>query len=86
MRRWELDDFSEEGGATGVGSEGQVTGAVNWQKAMNALEMEEWRKVWRKKKCMVARRNGKHVIGARVVYKRKNKGSEVEKYGCRLNA
>ena len=86
MRRWELDDFLEKGGATGVESEGHVTGAVIWQKAMNALEMEEWRKVRRKKKCMVARRNDKHVIGARVVYKRKIKGSEVEKYGCRLNA
>ena len=53
MRRWELDDFSEEGGATGVESEGHVTGAVNWQKAMNALEMGEWRKVRRKKKCML---------------------------------
>ena len=50
MRRWGHDDFSEQGRATGADSEGNVTGAVDRQQAMNTLEMEEWRKV-RKKKC-----------------------------------
>ena len=31
------------------------------------LEMEEWRKI-RKKKCKVARPNDKLVVGARVIY------------------
>ena len=38
---------------------------------MNALEMEEWWKVQRKKKCKVARPNDKLVVGARVIYNRK---------------
>ena len=46
-----------------------VTGAVSQQQAMNALEMEEWREI-RKKKCKVARPNDKLVVGARVIYKR----------------
>ena len=46
-----------------------VTGAVSRQQAMNALEMEEWREI-RKKKCKVARPNDKLVVGARVIYKR----------------
>ena len=50
VRRRGHHDFSEEGGATVADSEGHVTGAVNRQKAMDALEMEERRKVWRKKK------------------------------------
>lgn len=79
MRRWELDEFSLEGGATGVDSEVHVTGAVNRQKTMNVLEMEEWRKVRRNKKCIVARRNDKLVIGARVTYKIKIKGNGIEK-------
>ena len=37
---------------------------------MNALEMEEWRKVW-KKKCKVARPNDKLMVGTRVIYNRK---------------
>ena len=36
---------------------------------MNALEMEEWRKV-QKKKCKVARPNDKLVVEARVIYNR----------------
>ena len=53
---------------------------------MNALEMEEWRKVRRKWKWKVARQNDKLVVGARVIYKRKMKDVEVEKYGCQLVA
>ena len=41
VRRRGHDDFSEEGGATGADSEGHVTGAVNRQQVINALEMEE---------------------------------------------
>ena len=37
-------------GATRADSEGHATGVVNRENAMNALEMEEWRKVRRKKK------------------------------------
>ena len=51
---------------------------------MNVLEMEEWRKIRRKKKCRVAQPNDKLVVGARIIYKRKMKDGEVEKYGCRL--
>ena len=86
MRRRGLDDFAEEGRDTGVGSEGHVIGTVNRQQAMNALEVEEWRKVRRKKKCGVARPNAKPVVGAREIYKRKMKDGEVEKYRCRLVA
>ena len=86
MRRRGLDDFAEKGGGIGADGEGHVIGAVNWQQAMNALEMEEWRKVRRKKKCSVARPNDKFVVGARVIRKRKVKDGEVEKYGCRLVA
>ena len=50
MRRREFNDFAEEGGDTGVDGEGHVTGVVNWLLAMNALEVEEWRNVRRKKK------------------------------------
>ena len=86
VRRRGHDDFSEGGGATGADSEGHVTGAVNPQKAMHALEMEEWRKFWRKKKCKVARSNDKIVVGARGIYKIKMKDGEVENYRCRLVA
>ena len=67
MRLRGHDDFSEEGGATRADSGGHVTGAINRQQAMNALETEEWSKVW-KKKCKVARPNDKLVVGARVIY------------------
>ena len=86
MRRRGLDDFAEKGGGIGADSEGHVIGVVNWQQAMNALEMEERRKVRRKKKCRVARPNDKLVVGARVICKRKVKDGEVENYGCRLIA
>ena len=72
MRRRGHDGFSEEGGATGVDSEGHVTGAVSRQTAMNALKMGKWRKVRRKKKCKVARPNDKLVVGARVIHKEKD--------------
>ena len=48
VRRRGHDVLSEESGATGPDSEGHITGAVNRQKTMNALEMEEWRKVRRR--------------------------------------
>ena len=85
VRRRGHDVFSEKSGATGPDSEGHVTGAVNWQKTMNALEMEEWRKV-RRKKWKVARPNDKLVVRARIIYKTKMKDGEVEKYRCRLTA
>ena len=69
MRRQVHDEFLEEGGANGADSEEHVTGAVNQQQTMNALEMNEWKKV-RKKKCKVARLNDKVVVGARVTYNR----------------
>ena len=48
--RWRGHDaFSEESEATGADSEERVTGAVNRQQAMNALEMEEWRKFGERK-------------------------------------
>ena len=53
---------------------------------MNALELEEWRKVRRKKKCRVARPNDKLVVGVKVIYKKNTKDGEDEKYGCRLVA
>ena len=71
MRRRGHNDASEEDGATGADSEEHVTGAVNRQQAMNALEVEEWKKVC-KKKCAVARPNDKLVIEARVIYKINN--------------
>ena len=70
MRRRGHDDVLEGGGATRADSEEHVTGAVNQQQTMNALEMKEWRK-FRKKKCKVARLNDKLVVGARVIYNRK---------------
>ena len=85
VRRRGHDVLSEESGATGPDSEGHVTGAVNRQKTMNALEMEECRKV-RRKKWKVARPNDKLVVRARMLYKRKIKDGEVEKYRCRLTA
>ena len=66
VRRRGHDGFLEGDGATGADSEGHVPGAVNRQQAMNALEMEKWKKV-RKKKCKVARPNDKFVVGARVI-------------------
>ena len=71
VRRRGLDNFAEEGEDTGDDSEGHVTRTINWQQAMNALEMEEWRKVWRKKKCKATRPNDKLVVGARMIYKRR---------------
>ena len=85
VRRRRHDVLSEESGATGPDSEGHVTGAVNRQKTMNALEMEEWRKV-RRKKWKVARPNDKLVVRSRMIYKTKMKDGEVEKYRCRLTA
>ena len=41
LRRRELDDFAEEGEDTGADSDRHVTGTVNRQQAMNALDMEE---------------------------------------------
>ena len=75
--------FAEQDGGSGADSEGHVVGTVNRQQAMNALGMEEWRKVRRKEKCRVARPNDKLVVGARVNCKRKMKDGEVEKYGYR---
>ena len=48
MRRRGYDGFSEEGGAPGTDSERYVTGEVNRQQVMNALEIEEQRKVLKK--------------------------------------
>ena len=80
VRRRGLDDFAEEDGDTGADSEGHATKAVNWQQVINVLEMEEWRKVRKKKKCKVARPNDKLVVGARRIYKRNTKNGEVEKH------
>ena len=84
VRRRRLDDFAEEGGDAGADSERRVTGTVNRQQAMNALEMEEWRKIQRKKKYKMARPNGKLVVRARMIYKINMKDGEVENYECRL--
>ena len=70
MRRRGHNDFSEEGRAIGADSERHVTGAVSRKKAMNALEVEEWRKVRGIKKWKVARPNDKLVVRAMVTYKR----------------
>ena len=87
MRRWGLDNFAEEGGSTGADSEENVTGTVSRQQAMNALEMEQWRNVRKKKRCKVAGPNRKLVVGARNIYSRKVKDGEVvEKYRCRVVA
>ena len=86
MRRRGLDGFEEKGGDTGADRERHIIETVNRQQAMHALEIEEWRKVQRKKKYRVARPNDKLVVGARVIYKRKMKDGEVEKYMCRLVA
>ena len=87
VRRQGHDGFSEEGGVTGADKQGYVTGPVNRQQAINALEMKEWRKA-RKKKCKVVRPIDKLVVGFRVIYKIKNIGQdgEVEKYRCQLTA
>ena len=85
-RRRGADDFAEKGGNTGADSEGHAIGAVNRAQAMNVLEMKDYGKVQRKKKCKVARPNDKVVVGARVIYKRKIKDGEAEKYRCRLVA
>ena len=86
MRRWGCDDFPEKGGDIGADGEGHVTGAVNRQQVVNALELKEWRKVRRNKKCKVAQANDKLVLRARVIYKRNMKGGEVEKYRRRVVA
>ena len=52
---------------------------------MNALEMEEWRKV-RTEKWKVAQPNDKLVVRSRMIYKTKMKDGEVEKYRCRPTA
>ena len=83
MRRRGHDGLSEESGATGPDSEGHATGAVKRQKTMNALEIEEWRKV-RRKKWKVALPNDKLVVRTRMIYKRNMKDGEAEKYRCRL--
>ena len=83
MRRRRVDDFEEEGGDTDADREGHVSEKVNRQQAMNALEIEEWRKVRRKKKCKMARPNGKLMVGVRMIYKKEMKDREVEKYKCR---
>ena len=85
MRRRGLEDFAEEGGNTGADREGHVTGTAHRQQATNALEMEEWWKARGKKKCKVARPNDKLEVGVRMIYKRKMKRGEVEKYKCRLS-
>ena len=85
VRRRGHEILSEESGATGPDSEGHGTGAVNRQKTMNALEMEEWRKV-RRNKWKVARPNDKLVVRPRMIYKTKMKDGEVKKYRCRLTA
>ena len=41
VRRRRRDDFAGEGEDTGADNGGHVTGAVNRQQAMNALEMEK---------------------------------------------
>ena len=62
-------------------------GAVDRQQARDALEMEEWRKVRRKKKCKLARPNDKLVVGTKMLYKKNiGQGGEVEKYRYRLTA
>ena len=68
MKRRRLDDFTDKGGDTGADNAGHVTGTVNRQQAMNALEMEEWRKTRSKKKYKIVRQNGKLVIGVRMIY------------------
>ena len=74
-RRWGLD---------GAAGEGHVTGAVNRQQAMNSLEMEEWRKCRRTKKCKIARPSDKLVVGAKILYKRNiREDGEVEMYKYR---
>ena len=85
-RRWGHDDFAEEGGDTGADSEEHVTGAVNRQQAMNALEMKEWKKVRGKNKYKVARLNDKFAVGTKMLSKKKNgQDGEVENI-CRLTA
>ena len=82
-----LDDFAEEGGDTGTDSEGYVTGTGNRQQAMDSLEMEQWRKARKNKKCKRARPNDKLVVRARILYEGKiRQDSDVEKYKCRLVA
>ena len=83
VRRRGHDGLIEESGATGPDSEGHATGAVNRQKTMNALEIKAWRKV-RRKKWKVALPNDKLVVRTRMIYKRKMKDGEAEKYRCRL--
>ena len=87
VRRRGLDNFAREGGDPGADSDGYDTGSINRQQAMNALEMKELRKVRRrKKKCKMARPNGKLVVGVKMIYKRNMKDGEVEKYKCRFVA
>ena len=76
MRRRGLDDFADDSGDNGTDSGGHVTGTVNRQQAMSALEIKEWRKNRRRN---VARPNDKLVVGARKIYKRKMEDNEVEK-------
>ena len=80
VRRWGLNDFAEKRGDSGTDSKGCVAKPVNWRQAMNALEMEKWRKVRGKKKCTVARPNDRLVVGVRMVYSSNMKDGEIEKY------
>ena len=61
------------------------TATVNRQQAMDSLEMEEWRKGRRKKKCKMASPNDKLVVEARIFHKRNvREDGEVKKYKCRV--
>ena len=51
---------------------------------MNALEMVEWRKDQKKKKCKMARPNGKPVVRTRMICNINIKDGKVEKYKCRF--
>ena len=84
LHRRGLNDFAE--GDIGADSEGHVTGAVNRQQAMNALEKWRVEKSSEIEEMQGGRPNDKHVVGARVIYKRNMKDGEVEKYRCRLVA
>ena len=85
MRRRGLDSVANEGGDTESESGGHVTRTVNRQQAMNSLDMEEWWKDRRIKKCKRARPEDKLVVGARMLFKQNMKeDGEVERYKYRL--
>ena len=80
MRRRGLDSVAKEGGDTESDSGGHITGTVHRQQAMNSLDIEEWRKARRIKKCKMARQNDKLVVGARMIYKQNmREDGEVER-------